>query len=182
MKWHVCSRGVIVALGAIVALGMLGFGQQVKRQTEDSTVTVFLVRHAEKVAKKTASNSQDPDLSEVGVARADQLSTILKDQTIHAVYVTKTMRSFQTGMPTARENGVELTEYPPTDTDWLVQAIDASPGGEAVLVVAHSNTVPIILKALGGRDIPELDDDEYDRFIAVVRDGGEHVKTIELRF
>jgi len=182
MNWRKCTGGVAAALGMLVVLGALGLGLRDKTESEDTTVTVFLVRHAEKVSEEIAFNSQDPDLSEEGIARADRLTTILKDQTIHAVFITKTIRSFQTGMPTADMNGVELTEYPPTDTNWLVKTIDATPGDGSVLIVAHSNTVPMILKALGGRDMPELDESEYDRFIAVVRNNGEHIKTIELRF
>ena len=163
----VCSCLVAAALGA---------GLQNDQPQDASAVTVFIVRHAEKL------EGRDPDLSAEGQHRANRLRDMLADQQLDAVYVTRTKRSLQTGSPAAEMAGVVPTEYPPTGMDELVGMIDEIDAGGSVLVVAHSNTLPMVLRALGGPEIPELDESVYDRFIAVVRDGGKHIKTIELRF
>ncbi len=174
----ITNRRAFIGVCAIaVMLGAVGLGRLGSTSQADETVTVFLVRHAEKLLA-----DKDPELSPEGHARAAKLGAMLADQPIEAVYVTRTKRSLQTGAPTAEAAGITPTEYAPMDMDALVRLINSTQPGGSVLVVAHSNTLPMVLKALGGKDIPELDESVYDRFIAIVREDGEHVKTIELRF
>jgi broad specificity phosphatase PhoE len=177
MSLHASPRYLALCIGILIVLVASGLGFHDDTERGDSTVTVFLVRHAEK-----ESSGRDPDLSLEGRARADRLGIMLIDQSIDAVFVTRTKRSYQTGFPTAKGAGINPVEYHPTDMDALVTSINAFEGGDSVLVVAHSNTLPLVLKALGGREMPDLDESEYDRFIAVIADNGQHVKTIELRF
>ena len=42
--------------------------------------------------------------------------------------------------------------------------------GKTVVVVGHSNTVPMIIKALGGPDIGAIPETEYDNLFTVISD------------
>ena len=50
---------------------------------------------------------------------------------------------------------------PANDTAGLVAGLKRDHANDAVLVIGHSNTVPDVIKAFGGRAIT-MRDDEYD--------------------
>ena len=139
--------------------------------------TVFVVRHAEKVA----DGSRDPDLSEAGNERARRLASMLGDEEFRAAFVTDTKRSEQTALPLADAEGIATSLYKPMDYGALAEAVDMLEQDGSVLVVGHSNTVSGIVEALGGEAVGELSEDEYDNLFIVVREGGEHVRTVRLR-
>ena len=58
--------------------------------------TVFIVRHAE----KAKSGGDDPELSEPGSIRAEDLSKLLKDCGIKTIYATEFKRTQETAAPT----------------------------------------------------------------------------------
>ena len=52
--------------------------------------------------------------------------------------------------------------YPARDAETLLVRIRRDHPGETVLVVGHSNTVPMIVAAAGGPLLPDLSEDTYD--------------------
>lgn len=125
---------------------------------------VVLVRHAERVVGGT-----DPPLSVAGRARAKLLARMLGDAAVAGVYVTKFLRSRQTGIPTAAAAGVAVTQYDAFDAPALAATITARHRGGTVLVVAHSNTVDDIAASLGAMGAGELAEDEFDRMLLITR-------------
>ncbi|MDO8881378.1 phosphoglycerate mutase family protein [Pseudotabrizicola sp.] len=125
--------------------------------------TVILVRHAE---KGTGAN---PPLSVAGQTRANLLRDMVQDEELAAVFVTDTLRSRQTGQPTATAQGLALTLYSPTDGAALAQTIRTRHAGRAVLVVTHTNTVDDIAGALGAPGIAELAESQFDRMFVISR-------------
>ncbi len=120
---------------------------------------IYIVRHAEKAEgwPTTREVSALRPLSEVGVARAEQLATSLGSLNIAAVYASPTTRTLHTGLPLARQTNVPLiADRRTVSADELPSFLnglnDAHAADHAVLVVGHSNTVPLILKALGASD------------------------------
>lgn len=140
--------------------------------------TLFLVRHAEKVV----DGSSDPPLTPAGAARANELAYILKHVELDAVYSTPYVRTQQTVLPTAREKGLEVKLYKPGEVDFLKKVLEASSGG-IVLIVGHSNTIPVLINELAGRsDFSDLEDAVYDNlFIASVPNQGKAV-ILRMRF
>ena len=67
------------------------------------TTTIYLIRHAEKV-----DNSKNPDLSKVGLERAEHWKTILSQVPLKAVYSTDFLRTVQTATPTATSKNLEI--------------------------------------------------------------------------
>ena len=136
--------------------------------------TVFLVRHAEKAAEPRA----DPPLLESGNARAQELARILEPVGIKAIYTSQCLRTRQTAEPLAKHLGImatvleikmnpakpkEISEQSYKD---IVEKIYEHPG-DAALVVGHSNTVPEVIKMLGGDVAPIIDEKNFDDLFVV---------------
>jgi broad specificity phosphatase PhoE len=122
--------------------------------------TIFIVRHAEK-----ADASKDPDLSEAGRARAEVLAKILRDAGITAIYSTEFKRTQETAAPLAKALGIVPTSLPAKDIATLAEKLRAEKGN--TLVVAHGNTIPDLIKALGISDPINIPDNDYDEIFVV---------------
>lgn len=151
------------------------------RPTVAHSLTVYVVRHAEKSVE-----GRDPPLSSIGLVRAQQLAHVLSQVSLDAVYTTQYLRSQQTGKAVANASGVPLHQYAAGDATGLALALrqrrhSSGQTSVQVLVVGHSNTVDDIVKALGGRQLVELTEGQYDVLVAVHQLGG-HVLTEQLRF
>ncbi len=145
---------------------------------QNSATTLILVRHAEKV--KDGSN--DPILTPDGEARANELMYILKHVELNAIYSTPYKRTQQTVLPTARDKNLEIQNYKPGDRDFLKKVLN-SHSGKTVLIVGHSNTIPMLANELAGqKDYKDLNDATYDNlFFAQVHSSGQ-TKIIRMRF
>jgi broad specificity phosphatase PhoE len=179
----------IVAILATVGLLSIIYSQTrtapTQAPTEPSVAalrTVFVVRHAETDPDAQEENARNPKLTEQGQLRAAHLATMLSDQELSAVFVTDTRRSLETATPTATTQSLAPTKYPPTDMESLVKSIHQLPASSPVLVVAHSNTVPMILEAFGAGPSEDLHHDEFDRFFAIVLNDASFESLIELRY
>lgn len=140
----------------------------------DSTIVIYLVRHAEKV-----DDSQDPPLSQAGKDRADLLADLLQDAGITAIWSTEFKRSLATAMPLASRLGLDVRSYDPTQLPAFAAILLQTPGRH--LVVGHSNTTPPLVQALGGDPHGAIKDSEYDRLYTIVASGGQ-ATTVLLRF
>ncbi|KCZ83230.1 phosphoglycerate mutase family protein [Hyphomonas adhaerens MHS-3] len=122
--------------------------------------TIYLVRHAEKQA------GDDPDLTVVGRARADILSQELQGAGLTEIWSTNTKRTISTAKPTANSTGLPVQLYDARRQDVFANQLKATPG--AMLVVGHSNTIPDLVKQLGGKPgAPIVEATEYDRLYVV---------------
>lgn len=140
----------------------------------DKPTTVILVRHAEK-----AGPSGDVDLSEAGKKRAECLTNALADAGVQTIFTTEFKRTQQTAAALAKKLSLTPVVTPGADVDGLVAGIQKH-AGETVLVAGHSNTVPAVIKKLGGGDFT-IKDDEYDRMFVVTLANGT-ASTVALRY
>lgn len=124
--------------------------------------TVLLVRHAEK-----AGQGQDPPLSTEGQQRAQTLVHVLGKAKIAAVYVTEYQRTQQTAKPLCDQLGLSFKVVNANNVDALIEQALEDYTGKVVLVVGHSNTVPEIIKALSGKSIPSIPENEFDNLFVV---------------
>lgn len=130
---------------------------------------MYVVRHAEKEAEPP----QDPPLSPEGRARSRALADVLSPLGVEVIFTTPYRRTRETAAPLAERLGVEVLELavgPDPDAYARRQAerILAEHPGRSVLVVSHSNTVPLIVRALGGEEVGELGDGDYDDLFVVL--------------
>ena len=157
---------------ALLSAALLGGARGVGAQE----TIVYLVRHAER-----ASGEADSPLSEAGRERAGTLERLLRDAPLRSVSSTDTRRTRDTAAPVARAHGLTVEIYDGGDPAALVERLRAAPGQH--LIVGHSNTVPELVRLLGGEPMGEIADDEYDRFYVVVPgDGQGRVPSALLRF
>lgn len=135
--------------------------------------TVLITRHAEK-----GDFSADPPLSDQGMRRAEALSLLPETQSVTTVITTQYRRSIETAAPAAVRQGllsrVVNATARPDDLKALADEILESAEFGTVLVVGHSNTVPLIIRELGGpADIVLTEEDYGDLFILTINSGGE---------
>lgn len=125
--------------------------------------TVYLVRHAEK-----ADASTDPVLSEAGQARAQSLAEALADMHPVLVLTSPLQRTRLTAAPTAEYHSapleaVSLEGGGAAHVAATIARVRALPADATVLIVGHSNTVPLIARALGYAEAADMPECEYDR-------------------
>ena len=152
---------------------------------------VFVVRHAE----KSSDDPRDPRLSRTGVERASALAAMLAHAGVTHLYSSEFRRTHETLEPLAERCGREIEVIPAGTPDAQVTAIHELPAGSVAVVAGHSNTVPELVRALGGEvsrlvDTPHgpmLDDNSYDRMFQVIMpapedgDGSAGVRTVEFK-
>jgi broad specificity phosphatase PhoE len=125
--------------------------------------TVILVRHGEK-----ADASADPVLSEAGQARANALAQAVADARPGHVFTSPLQRTRLTAGPAAKLHSVSIE---PVGMDGgaaahvadITARVRALPDDAVVLVVGHSNTIPLIARALGYKAAADMPECEYDR-------------------
>lgn len=138
---------VISLLGAVLAGAWL--------MASWGSTTVVLVRHGER-----ASEARDSALSPAGAARAERLAFMLEGAGLDAIYVSEARRTQQTAEPVASRTGLVATVMPAAEHESLLRRLKWRHRGDVVLVVGHSNTVPLIAAGLG-TPIRIIEADEY---------------------
>src|SRR5882724_4323526 len=123
---------------------------------------VVIVRHGE----KAGNGGNDPDLSSAGRARANELARILKDSGITAIFTSEFKRTQETAAPTATSTHVTPTVVAAKDTTALVAKLHQLNGN--ALVVAHGDTIPSIVKALGINSPVNIPDADYSELFIVI--------------
>ncbi len=121
---------------------------------------IVLVRHAE----KSVSASKDPSLSQKGELRAKSLLSTLKNTPFSGLIATPYKRTQETLHPMSEQRRlpliiVDISSGVTAHIDATVKAIQSRTGN--VLVAGHSNTIPLIISALGGPEVNPIGEDEY---------------------
>jgi len=181
MKRAVRSTFILVC---VLGLSLPAFGQS----TEAPTV-VMVFRHAEPVMPAMGQERDpDPSLNEAGQQRAEALIETVAEAGVTAIYSSQLKRTQETVAPLAAHLGLDVTTVEisrdnlATYPTMVAELILADHRGETVVVVNHSNTVPLIVEALGGAPVPEITEDEFDHFIVVVVPTSGPVRTIRAQY
>jgi phosphohistidine phosphatase SixA len=176
LKWFTCCRlFAFSCLLVVLSLERSIIGAVVSLPENEFKVTmVYLVRHAEKAAAPAA----DPPLLEAGTKRAEELARKLGKAGIKTIFTSQYQRTKLTAEPLARQLGINSIEIPvkmsatnprELSPQYLTEMAERiSSGGGNVLVVGHNNTVPAIIKALGGDvSVPTIDETVFDDLFVV---------------
>ena len=133
--------------------------------------TVILVRHGEKATEPPG----DPRLSATGQQRARDLARALADAKVGMIVTTQFERTKATARPLADSLHQTMTVVATGSMKEHIEAtaakVKSAPKGSTVLVVGHSNTVPLIIAALGGPKMPDLCDPEYSNLFVLEMGG-----------
>lgn len=127
--------------------------------------TIYLVRHAEKI-----DESRDPSLSAAGQARAQRLAELLARTGISAILTSEYKRTAETARPLAATRKLTPQIIAAKDRPALLARLRARPD-EIILVVGHSDTLPVVIKDLGVAAPPAIED-YGDLFVVIPGAGG----------
>lgn len=165
--------GSLITVVCLVALCAMKTATAVSLpQSEFKVTTVYLVRHAEKAAQPAA----DPPLTEAGSKRAEALAQKLSKAGIKTILTSQFQRTKLTAEPLAKQLSITATVIPVAmstmnsrelSPEYLKDMSDRATSGGNTLIVGHSNTVPELIKALGGDIVPTIDDATYDDLFVV---------------
>lgn len=158
-------------------------------EEEFKVTTVFLIRHAD----KADAPKEDPPLDEKGKLRAEMLARMLAGSGVKAIYTSQYLRTKQTGEPLAKQLGLTITPIPlqmsqsnPREVSEQSIAEITSKiyerAGDAVLIIGHSNTIPEVIRKLGGDVVPKIDEKKFDDlFIVTVYSKGK-AKVVQMKY
>jgi len=167
----------VIVIYTAIALGLAWFFES------QATTTIIFVRHAEKAALPES----DPELSEAGQRRVAELTRQLVDADvvagIDAVYATAYRRTQGTAAPIADALDLPIYTYDAADTETVLKTILRNHKGKIILVVGHSDTVPVLIANLGAsKKVPTIEENEYDNIYIVSIPWFGKTKTIRLRY
>ncbi|WP_342120842.1 SixA phosphatase family protein [Pseudoduganella sp. OTU4001] len=131
------------------------------------TYHIYVSRHGEKVV----SDSKDPPLTAAGELRARHIAVMLQSAGIQRVFSTNYQRTQQTAAPTAAQFGLAVQSYDPGKQAEFAKQVRGMGGN--MLLVGHSNTIPDLVRQLGGDAGSDIADDEYNRLyhLTITDDG-----------
>src|SRR5678816_644123 len=165
------------------------FSQPAVAQDEFKPITVFLIRHAEREQEPR----QDPPLSKDGVARSQALARLLSSAGIKAILTSQYTRTKQTAEPLATILGLTVTPFTlklnPSNPRQIAEESTAEVtnkilerSGQSVLVVGHSNSIPDVIKMLGGDTVPTIDERKFDDLFIVTVYAKGKAKVVQMKY
>lgn len=151
--------------------------------------TVILVRHAE----KADAPREDPPLTEAGVARSQKLAGLLATAGVKAIYTSQFLRTKQTAEPLAKQLGITVApitiqskQSNPREVSEqsIRQIVDKimEHAGDTVLIIGHSNSVPDVIKMLGGDTVPTIDEKKFDDLFIVTVYAKGKAKVVQMKY
>lgn len=167
----------IVVIYTAIAVGLAWFFES------QATTTIIFVRHAE----KNLTVADDPPLNEAGRARAGELARQLADADVvagvDAVYSTPFKRTQETARAVADALDLPVNIYAVDDDEAVLENILKRHKGKIILVVGHSDTLPVLIANLGAsKRVPPIHEDEYDNIYVISIPWFGKTKTIRLRY
>jgi broad specificity phosphatase PhoE len=167
----------VLVIYTAIAVGLAWFFES------QATTTIIFVRHVEKAAVP----AEDPGLSVAGQRRVAELTRQLAGVDvvagIDAVYATAYRRTQETARPIADALNLPINTYDAGDTETVLETILKNHKGKIILVVGHSNTVPELIANLGAsKNVPLIEENEYDNIYIISIPWFGKTKTIRLRF
>jgi phosphohistidine phosphatase SixA len=179
------TKTLILMVIAMVAV----FCQPAVAQDDFKPITVFLIRHAERQDEPR----QDPPLTDAGVARSQALARLLSNAGGKAIFTSQFTRTKQTGEPLATKPGLTVTPFTlklnSSNPRQIVEESTAEVtnkilerSGQSVLVVGHSNSIPDVIKMLGGDTVPTIDERKFDDLFIVTVYAKGKAKVVQMKY
>ena len=128
-----------------------------------STTTYYFVRHAEKACEDCGSCGLSPE----GNIRAIALANYLSDKGIDSVFASQCLRTISTAQPIAKRQGKKVTTYHTDNLNSFINSL-SSITKKDVLIVGHSNQIPMMVKALSGKRV-YMSDTDFDNIYVITK-------------
>ncbi|HMG16253.1 MAG TPA: phosphoglycerate mutase family protein [Saprospiraceae bacterium] len=152
----------IISLTAKSAI--LSDGKEIKWESKYGGYTIVLVRHAEKV-----DESDDPELSAAGIARAERLAEILKRYKAKKVYATDYKRTKATINPYILNARIGLQPYEVAKQTELKTRILQNIVTNSI-IVGHSNSIPALINDIAGLSLKDFEGNDYANLVVIKTD------------
>ena len=167
----------IIMAYVLVAISLAWFFES------QATTTIIFVRHAE----ESSLNEGESSLTTEGEIRSAELARQLVDADViagvDAIYSTSFQYSKQTAFPISKALNIPIEIYDINDTELIIEDIIKQHKGKIILVVGHNNTIPLMIGNMGAsKDVPKIEDNEYDNIYLVSIPWFGKTKTIRLRY
>lgn len=159
-------RAIVLSLLLLVSTGLPAGAQH----------AVYLIRHAEKALTGT-----DPALTPEGRQRAADWAEMMRHAGLDAIITSEAMRTRETGAIIGAALGLPQTALPGADITGLVSVLEFDHAAETVLVVGHSNTIPLILDRLGAPNDITIEEDDFANLYVLTRPLSDDPVLIRLR-
>ncbi|MGL5358142.1 MAG: histidine phosphatase family protein [Shewanella sp.] len=182
-NWLAAQRLRLVGLliGHICLILMISSGLSPINQAYADERLIILIRHAETAPQP----SEDPRLAAAGEIRAIALITALQRTPLSQVVATQFQRTQQTVAPLAKVRHLPVTALSAklplqVHIQDMVEQVHAVKGN--TLIAGHSNTLPLIIKALGGPEINPIAADDYSQLFLLSINPGQPASLISTRY
>ena len=157
---------------AITAISCSTFANDNADKSNESSYTIYLVRHAE---KQIIEGEKNPELTQCGIKRAEQLASILENVKLTNVYSTNYKRTMATAKPTAQQKQLTIKNYDPRELTTIAKQLINEKRN--ALVVGHSNTTPQLTQLISKQDVKELTELEYQELYQIQIIGNKRILT-----
>ena len=132
---------------------------------------IYLIRHAEK--DRSDIKNRNPELNDMCKKRALKWVQVFKNIELNKIYSTNYNRTIQTVTPISEENNIDISIYSPSKINYKNFILDNS--GAKVLVVGHSNTIPVFVNGLIDKESYKQIDDLNNSNLYVVTICGNNI-------
>ena len=137
----VLIAGFVILAGQ--AIHQAGEAPTESKAESSACTTVLVIRHAEK------SGGADPDLTESGKKRAQDLVHVLGGAGIKAIFTARVKRARETAEPLRAKLKLPKLLDGSQPPNQLAKEIRENYAGQTVLVIGQAPTIPDILRGLG---------------------------------
>ena len=180
---RVSRRRFLPIVALLASVGPIAVGAQASAGPAGAPTVVILVRHAE----KAPAPANDPVLDSTGIRRAAMLLDAVRDAGVAAVYTTPYARTRLTAEPVTKQLAltpvvIDTRGGTAVHVQAVADRVLAEQRGRTSLVVGHSNTIPLIVRALGGSAPDQLEDHEYDNLFIVTIPAAGPATTVRARY
>jgi phosphohistidine phosphatase SixA len=132
-------------------------------------------------------------LTASGVARSQTLARLLSNAGVKAIFTSQYTRTKQTAEPLATKLGLTVTSFTlklnPSNPRQIAEESTAEVtnkilerAGQSVLVVGHSNSIPDVIKMLGGDVVPTIDERKFDDLFIVTVYAKGKAKVVQMKY
>ncbi len=164
----------VFLLVGVVAMTGLTSCTTPRGSNPDRSVTVYLIRHAEK------GSGNNPDLTLEGQTRAQQLAHFFEEIRLDDIYSTDTRRTLQTVEPLSQSQRLRVQKYEGDKLDQLTRRLLRGRKGRTYLVVGHADTTPKLAGLLtNSPPLPQFGDNDYDNLWMVIDAGTKRARLVK---
>jgi broad specificity phosphatase PhoE len=170
-------RQAAVLLFLLFAIGLAWFFES------QATTTVIFTRYAE----SDGDASENPGLSPAGRARAEELARVLGEVDVvagvDAIFATQYRLTQETAAPLAKRLDMRVQVVDVKAVEELLEKILTEYKGKVVLVVTHTEPLPVLIRELhGSKKVPPIAANEHDNLYIVSIPWYGKVKTLRLKY